>query len=85
MATANPSPAALRVLFHCERVFRSTGADGGRAHGAFLARAAGIVGPERTRDAHTWTDGECAQLLGAIEAAAREHGLHIFRDVRCKP
>jgi len=78
----DPSPMQARVLFHCERVFRSTGA-GMKAHALFLDAATAAVGWERARDATSWNRGECLALLALIEWAARAKGLHVFRDVRC--
>jgi hypothetical protein len=73
------TPAQARVLYHIERVFRSTGTHF-RAYAAFLDRAEAIV-PGRRTLAGTWTPDECALLHHAVVAAARTFKLHFFRSV----
>lgn len=66
-----------RVLYHLERIFRSTGA-GVREYGAYLAaiRAAGL-NPE---DVPRWSTADCARALRIMEEAAAP--MARFRDVR---
>lgn len=57
-----------RVLYHTERLFRSTGA-GMREHSAFVARmrAVGLdIG-----HVESWSLGECLYALDEMESAAR--------------
>ena len=71
------TPAQGRVLYHAERLFRSTGA-GMREHAQYLAavRAHGLD-PVRVAD---WTQEQCVQGLQLMEAAAAP--MRLFRDVR---
>lgn len=71
------TPDQGRVLFHMERVFRSTGG-GVRAHAEYLALCKTEGLPARV---DTWTLAQCVRGLQLIERAARIAGLHWFRDV----
>ena len=74
------TPMQGRVLFHIERVFRSAGGNGCLAHQTFLgyARLYGM-----STDVRTYTDADCQCVLTMIENAARDHGMHKFRNVPC--
>src|SRR5258706_10285900 len=77
-AAAHFTPEQGRVLYHQERIFRSTGG-GIHAHADYIA-ACQVVGlPSRV---DRWTLAQCIQGLRLIERAARGRGLHHFRDVR---
>lgn len=67
-----------RVLYHLERIMRSTGG-GQAAHVRYIAavRAAGLD-PQRVQD---WTRAQCVQGLILMEEAARAERLHLVRDV----
>jgi hypothetical protein len=71
------TPAQGRVVFHMERLFRSTGG-GVKAHGTFLAacRTKGI-----SPAVPSYTPTRCVEVLQMIESACRHHGMHLFRDV----
>lgn len=73
------TPAQGRVLFHMERIFRSAGGPGVLAHQTYVT-ACKVRGLPAMVD--TWTPGQCALGLQMIEAAARKHKMHLFRDVR---
>lgn len=66
-----------RLLYHLERLFRSTGA-GAREHRAFIAACA-RQGLDVGNVAH-WTIVQCVTGLQLLEAAARPMAL--FRDIR---
>lgn len=74
---AGVTPAQGRVVFHIERLFRSTGG-GVKAHGTFLAacRTKGI--PSAVSG---YTPTRCVEVLQLIESACRHRGMHLFRDV----
>ena len=68
-----------RVLYHLERLFRSTG-HGGREHAHFIAMVdAEGMDPEAVA---TWDDATCVRSLGLMEYTARGLGMHLVRDVR---
>lgn len=62
------TPAQGRVLFHNERLFRSTGA-GVREHRAFVAdcESRGMD----VRKVSTWCDAQCVAVLIRLELHAR--------------
>lgn len=74
-AAAHFSPAQGRVLYHMERLFRSTGG-GIKAHAEWL-RMIELAGLPHlvTR----WNDYQCIEGLQWIERACRHTGLHHFR------
>jgi hypothetical protein len=73
------TPAQGRVLYHLERLFRSTG-HGVREHGAYIdAVNAEGMDPEAVA---TWDDATCVRALGLMEYAARGLGMHLVRPVR---
>jgi len=82
------SPLQARVLFHVERVFRSAGGNGCKAHRDFTDAASRLFdlgeiegwGPAAAR---SWPDATCKRLLREITAAARRHKMHHFRNVDC--
>lgn len=77
-AAAHFTPEQGRVLYHQERIFRSTGG-GIRAHDDYVAACA-VVGLPVQVD--RWSLKQCIEGLQLIERAARGRGLHHFRDVR---
>jgi hypothetical protein len=74
---AGVTPAQGRVVFHIERLFRSTGG-GVKAHGTFLA-ACRVKGIPSAVSGYTPT--RCVEVLQLVESACRHHGMHLFRDV----
>lgn len=77
-AAAHFTPEQGRVLFHQDRLFRSTGG-GLRAHDDYVAACAVVGLPSRV---DRWSLAQCIQGLRLIERACRGRGLHLFRDVR---
>lgn len=77
-AGAHFTPEQGRVLYHQERIFRSTGG-GMKAHADYLALCH-IAGLPSHVD--RWSLAQCVQGLQLIERASRRAGLHHFRDVR---
>ena len=69
-----------RVMFHNERLCRSAGGSGPKCHARFVHLAA-VEGLHVMID--TWSDEECRLGLTLLERAARDVGMHRFRDVRC--
>lgn len=76
---AGLTPAQGRVQFHMERLFKSTGGAGSRAHRVFvtLCDVAGLPAAVAT-----YTREQCIAACKLIEDACRRTGLHQFRDVR---
>lgn len=74
------TPLQGRVVFHNERLCRSAGGSGPKCHARYidLARSNGLA-----MRIDTWTDDECRLGLALLEQAARDVGVHRFRDVRC--
>lgn len=77
-AAAHFTPEQGRVLFHQDRIFRSTGG-GVHAHADYVAACAVVGLPLLVT---RWSLMQCIQGLQLIERAARGRGLHHFRDVR---
>lgn len=71
------SPMQGRVVFHQERIFRSTGT-GLRAHDRYLQLTTDACLSELISE---MGDDECVFALELIEQAARDCRLHLFRDV----
>jgi hypothetical protein len=84
---AQISPAQARVLFHVERVFRSAGGNGCKAHRDFTDTVSRLFDlgeiEGRPDSAASWSDAACSRLLREITAAARRHKMHHFRNVDC--
>jgi hypothetical protein len=72
------TPEQGRVLYHQERIFRSTGG-GIKAHARYLALCEAAALPALVT---RWSLPQCVQGLQLIERASRDVGLHYFRDVR---
>ena len=72
------TPAQGRVVFHMERLFRSTGG-GMKAHASFTASCFAEGLPPLVS---TWTREQCVLGLQLIERACRFHKLQLFRDIR---
>jgi len=72
------TPAQGRVLYHQERLFRSTGGSGLLAHQKYLrlCTAAGLGS-----DVGSYGRLQCIRALQLIERAARDVHLHLFRDI----
>lgn len=66
-----------RVLFHMERLFRSTGG-GIKAHAQFIRLCHSHGLPRTVTD---FSGGECLTALMLIEQACRDTGLHHFRQI----
>lgn len=77
-AAAHFTPEQGRVLFHQDRIFRSTGG-GIKAHARYLVLCESMALPHLVTH---WTLAQCIQGLHLIERAARDVGLHHFRDIR---
>lgn len=73
------TPAQGRVLYHMERLFRSTGNAPPGAHEAFSASCLAEGLPRRI---DTWDRDQCVLGLQLIERACRMHRMHLFRDCR---
>lgn len=70
------TPAQCRVLFHNERLFRSTGA-GLREHRAFVAdcESRGL----NVRKVSGWSDAQCVEAMRRLELHAA--GMASFRQI----
>jgi len=75
LAAASFTPEQGRVLYHMERLFRSTGG-GIKAHAEWLRLVDAVALPARV---DKWTATQCVQGLQLIERACRHVGLHYFR------
>jgi hypothetical protein len=82
MGTREITSLQGRVLFHSERLFRSTGAsyasDSARSAWFVALRQEGLA-PDAVAD---WSDAQCKRALALLEECARASGLGLFRDVR---
>jgi hypothetical protein len=72
------TPAQGRVLYHQERLFRSTGGSGILAHQRYL-RLCAKAGLHP--DVGAYSRLQCIRALQLIERAARDAHLHLFRNV----
>jgi hypothetical protein len=66
-----------RVLYHMERILRSTGG-GMKAHADYLTACFAHGLPEMLDQ---YTLAQCVDALRLLEHVARVHKLHLFRDV----
>lgn len=72
------TPAQGRVLYHVERIFRSTGGNPIHHHAYIMACAQAELKLRRVVD---WTQAECVTALQILERVARRCKLNRFRDV----
>lgn len=72
------TPAQARVVFHQERLFRSTGGRGTPAHATYLdlCRDAGLPILIDKFDRN-----QCVIACRLIERACRTHQLHLFHNI----
>ena len=76
MADRIPTPLQGRVLYHIERLFRSTGA-GAVEHEVFLRSCEQLRIPT---DVKEQTPAQSLVCLALIEQACHAFGMHQFRD-----
>lgn len=80
MPNMNPgiTPAQGRVLYHMERLFRSAGGNGQKAHTRFvlLCEQSGL--PKMVDQYTTW---QCVLALQLIERACGHEKMHHFRPI----
>lgn len=67
-----------RVAFHQERIFRSAGGPGHRAHARYLKLCEKLHMPEHLAQLEAW---QCIRALRLIQLCARAEKMHYFRDV----
>lgn len=72
------TPAQARVLYHAERLLRSTGAMPRDAHGAWVAACRAVSLPD---DVTKWSTAECVRALRVLEDVLRARRVHLFRDI----